>query len=138
MGIQPTVVYTCDRCRTREEQTGDRGAQDYSHPWGWTKVTRISYRVVDSHGDASLCPTCTDALEAFMQKPPAASLPKRAPPGTVKPAVLAALSVDVGRRSGEVCDMTGLLGNSVRGTLSILQKDGKAVLKDGRYYLAHE
>lgn len=60
----------------------------------------------------------------------------RVVPGTVRPAILAALSVSKGRRPSEITAITNLKENTVRGTLRSLGLEGIAVKRDDLWFLS--
>jgi hypothetical protein len=61
---------------------------------------------------------------------------KRAPRGSVRPAVMQALAAEVGLTTGEVAVIAGINENSARGTLNLLSSEGKVIRNGGKWYLA--
>ena len=57
----------------------------------------------------------------------------KAPPGTVKPALLALISRDEGANIRDM-EATGVKHNSIRGTMFALQKEGKIEKRGDRWY----
>jgi hypothetical protein len=66
---------------------------------------------------------------------PAPNTPSRVVPGTVRPAIIAALSASQGRRPSEVTAITHLKENTVRGTLRALGLEGTAVKRGDLWFL---
>jgi hypothetical protein len=63
-----------------------------------------------------------------------ASAPIKAPPGTVKPAILRMVETSPGLLTEQIISATGFKENSVRGTLSTLLKQGK-IERNGAYWV---
>jgi hypothetical protein len=57
----------------------------------------------------------------------------KAPPGTVRPAILAMIEASEGLLTEQILKATGFKENSVRGTLSNLQKQGEIERSAGRW-----
>jgi hypothetical protein len=59
----------------------------------------------------------------------------KAPPGTVKPAILNLIETSSGLLTEQIVKITGFKENSVRGTISALSKEGKIRRNGGGHWI---
>jgi hypothetical protein len=79
---------------------------------------------------ALLSPSARDGVEAttptsYGYDAAVARAPAKAPPGTVRPAIVKMIELSSGVSTEQILAATGFKENSVRGTLSTLHKEGK-------------
>jgi hypothetical protein len=85
---------------------------------------------------ALLSPSRTDEVSTRLHYDTNASEPRtKAPPGTVKPAILALIQQSPGVTTEHVISTTGFKENSVRGTLSTLAKEDRITRSRNKWFV---